>query len=254
MAIIILVRHGENDWSKKNKLAGWLPGVHLNETGHHQAEAVAQRLAVLPVKAVYSSPLTRCLETATYIAETHRLSVQQIEEVGEVRYGEWEGKKVSKLARKPLWHAVQFFPSRARFPGGEAMRDVQQRAVTALEETAARHEKEMVVVVSHADVIRLVLAHYLGVHIDLFQRLVIAPAAVSILSLSPGGMVRVLRLNDDGPLHAPTTAEPTKDKKKRKKKQPAGEPLAEPTPRPTADNGHHTSTVAAHLAALEEEE
>ena len=82
MAIIILVRHGENDWSKKNKLAGWLPGVHLNETGHHQAEAVAQRLAVLPVKAVYSSPLTRCLETATYIAETHRLSVQQIEEEG----------------------------------------------------------------------------------------------------------------------------------------------------------------------------
>ena len=93
-----------------------------------------------------------------------------------------------------------------------------------------------------------------SVHIDLFQRLVIAPAAVSILSLSPGGMVRVLRLNDDGPLHAPTTPEPTKDKRKRKKKQPAGEPLAEPTPRPTADNGHHTSTVAAHLAALEEEE
>lgn len=253
MAIIILVRHGENDWSKKNKLAGWLPGVHLNETGHHQAEAVAQRLAVLPIKAVYSSPLTRCLETATYIAEAHRLSVQQVEEVGEVRYGEWEGKKVSKLARKPLWHAVQFYPSRARFPGGEAMRDVQQRAVTALEETAARHDKEMVVVVSHADVIRLVLAHYLGVHIDLFQRLVIAPAAVSILSLSAGGMVRVLRLNDDGPLHAPTLPDATKDKKKHKKKQPAGEQLADPAPRPPTDNGRHLS-AAANLAALEEEE
>ena len=254
MAIIILVRHGENDWSKKNKLAGWLPGVHLNETGHHQAEAAAQRLAVLPIKAVYSSPLTRCLETATYIAEAHRLSVQQLEEVGEVRYGEWEGKKIRKLARKPLWHAVQFFPSRVRFPGGEALREVQQRAVDALEETAAHHAKEMFVVVSHADVIRLVLAHYLGVHIDLFQRLVIAPASVSILALEPGGLVRVLRLNDDGPLHAPTSPEPPREKRKDKKKTPAGEPLAEPRRRPASDNGRAAPTLAANLAALDEEE
>ncbi len=238
MAIIILVRHGENDWSKDNKLAGWLPGVHLNETGHRQAEAVGQRLTVLPIKAVYSSPLTRCVETATYIADTHRLSVQYLEEIGEVRYGEWEGKKIKKLARKPLWHAVQFFPSRARFPGGETLAETQFRAVTALEETAARHEKEMIVVVSHADVIRLLLAHYLGVHIDLFQRLVIAPASVSILSLSPGGLVRVLRLNDDGPLHAPTPPDEKasrEKKKKDKKKQPAL--LAEDTPRPPTDNG-----------------
>jgi probable phosphoglycerate mutase len=237
MATIILVRHGENDWSKDNKLAGWLPGVHLNETGHRQAEAVGQRLAVLPIKAVYSSPLTRCVETATYIADTHRLSVQHLEEIGEVRYGEWEGKKVKKLARQPLWHAVQFFPSRARFPGGETLGETQFRAVTALEEAAARHEKEMIVVVSHADVIRLLLAHYLGVHIDLFQRLVIAPASVSILSLNPNGVVRVLRLNDDGPLHAPTPpdAKPAKGKKKYKKKQPAL--VAEETARPPADNG-----------------
>ena len=226
MATIILVRHGENDWSKKNKLAGWLPGVHLNEAGHKQAEAVAQRLAALPIKAVYSSPLTRCMETAAYIAETHRLTVQQLEEVGEVRYGDWEGKKIKKLARKPMWSAVQFFPSRARFPQGEALREVQFRAVTALEETATGHEKEMIVVVSHADVIRLVLAHYLGVHLDLFQRLVIAPASVSILSLAPGGLVRVLRLNDDGPLHAPTPPRPPKDKKKDNKKRPTAEVVA----------------------------
>ena len=213
MATIILVRHGENDWSKTNKLAGWLPGVHLNETGHRQAEAVAQRLAALPVKAVYSSPLTRCVETA----DTHRLTVQHLEEVGEVRYGDWEGKKIKKLARKPMWHAVQFFPSRARFPQGEAMREVQFRAVAALEETAKQHQKDMIVVVSHADVIRLLLAYYLGVHIDLFQRLVIAPASVSILALAPGGLVRVLRLNDDGPLHAPTPPAAPKDKKTKKK-------------------------------------
>ena len=222
MGTIILVRHGENDWSKKNKLAGWLPGVHLNETGHHQAEAVAQRLAALPVKAIYSSPVTRCLETAAYIADTHRLNVQELEEIGEVRYGDWEGRKIKKLARKPLWRAVQFFPSRARFPQGEALREVQFRAFQALEETAARHEKELIVVVSHADVIRLVLAHYLGVHIDLFQRLVISPASASILSLSPDGLVRVLRMNDDGPLHPPTPREgkPTTGKKQDKKKSP----------------------------------
>ena len=248
MATIILVRHGENDWSKNNKLAGWLPGVHLNETGHRQAEAVAQRLAALPIKAVYSSPLTRCVETAAYIADTHRLSVQHLEEIGEVRYGEWEGKKISKLARKPMWHAVQFFPSRARFPGGETLGETQYRAVTALEETAARHEKEMVVVVSHADVIRLLLAHYLGVHIDLFQRLVIAPASVSILSLSPGGLVRVLRLNDDGPLHAPTPPDqkPPKDKKKDKKKHATAEAVA----LSSTDNG---SQPPAGVAGDEEE-
>lgn len=207
MGTIILVRHGENDWSKKNKLAGRIPGVHLNETGHRQAHAVAQRLAALPIKAIYSSPVTRCIETAAYIADVHRLTIQQVDEVGEVEYGEWEGKKISKLAKKPLWRAVQFFPSRAQFPQGEALREVQFRAVQALEAIAARHEKDLVVVVSHADVIRLLLAYYLGVHIDLFQRLVIAPASASMLALGPDGTVRVLRVNDDGPLHPPAPPE-----------------------------------------------
>ena len=215
MGTIILVRHGENDWSKNNKLAGRIPGVHLNENGHRQAHAVAQRLAALPIKAVYSSPVTRCVETAAYIADVHRINVQYVDEVSEVEYGEWEGQKIKKLAKKPLWRAVQFFPSRATFPHGEALREVQHRAVQAVEEIAARHEKELVVIVSHADVIRLLLAHYLGVHIDLFQRLVIAPASVSILGLSPDGMVRVMRVNDDGPLHMPSP--PDKGKKGKEK-------------------------------------
>ena len=118
MGTIILVRHGENDWTKKNKLAGRIPGVHLNEAGHRQAQGVAQRLAALPIKAVYSSPLTRCAETAAYIADVHRLAIHYVEELGEVEYGEWEGKKIKKLAAKPLWQVVQFFPSRARFPRG----------------------------------------------------------------------------------------------------------------------------------------
>lgn len=217
MATIILVRHGENEWVKKNRLAGWLPGVHLNEKGHQQAQATAQRLAVLPVKAVYSSPVTRCLETAAYIADVHQLAILQLEEMGEVRYGEWEGKKVKKLAKKPEWQAVQFFPSRFRFPQGESLLEVQMRAVQALERISREHDKEVVVVVSHADVIKLVLAHYLGVHIDLFQRIIISPASASILALSANGFVRVVRLNDDGPLQPPP--EPTKEEKEKRKKK-----------------------------------
>lgn len=220
MGTIILVRHGENDWSKQNKLAGHIPGVHLNDAGHDQARAAAQRLAALPIKAIYSSPVTRCMETAAYIADTHRLAVLQLNEIAEVQYGDWEGKKIKKLARKPLWRAVQFFPSRARFPQGEALREVQFRAIQALEEVSRKHEKELVVVVSHADIIRLVLAHYLGVHIDLFQRIVISPASVSILHLSEEGMVRVLRMNDDGPLHMPESPEQKASKKAAKKNKP----------------------------------
>ncbi len=117
-----------------------------------------------------------------------------IDDVGEVRYGKWEGKKIAKLAQKPLWNTVQFFPSRMRFPDGEALREVQFRAVQALERTSTQHIDGVIVVVSHADVIKLVLAHYLGVHIDLFQRIAVAPASVSVLSLSKNGVVRVLTL------------------------------------------------------------
>ncbi|MFQ5399446.1 MAG: MSMEG_4193 family putative phosphomutase [Anaerolineae bacterium] len=200
MAIIVLVRHGENDWVKKKRLAGWIPGVHLNENGRKQAEQVAQRLADLPVKAVYSSPVTRCLETAAAIAVLQQLPVIEVAELGEVRYGKWEGKKIKKLARKPSWRAVQFFPSRHRFPQGEALREVQFRAVQALEKLSAAHEKEVIIAVSHADVIKLVLAYYLGVHIDLFQRIAVSPASVSVVALSLNGSVHILRLNDDGPL------------------------------------------------------
>lgn len=242
MSTIVLVRHGENDWSKENKLAGRLPGVHLNENGHRQAQAAAQRLAALPIKAVYSSPLTRCLETAAYIAETHQLAVVQLEDVSEVRYGAWEGKKVKRLARKPEWGAVQFFPSRARFPDGEALREVQFRAIQALETINQAHEKDVVAVVAHADVIRLVLAHYLGVHIDLFQRLVIAPASVSIISLSDNGPVRVLRLNDDGPLHLPA-----KEKRKRGKR-------GSKNGHRNGDNGLRATQSASLHATPDEEE
>jgi len=204
MTIILLVRHGQNEWVKKKRLAGWIPNVHLNDEGKEQAKQVAERLSHLPIAAVYSSPVTRCMETAAYIGRELNLEVSELAAVGEVRYGEWEGEEIEKLSKEEAWYAVQHFPSRFRFPEGEALRQVQARAVDALEALSARHGKrEMVVVVSHADLIKLTLAHYLGVHIDLFQRIVISPASISALALTEKGMVRVVRLNDNGPLEPP---------------------------------------------------
>lgn len=259
MGTIILVRHGENDWSKSNRLAGWIPGVHLNETGHRQAMAAAQRLAALPIHAIYSSPVTRCMETASYIANTHNLLVQELPDMGEVRYGEWEGKKIKKLAKLPEWHTVQFFPSRMRFPEGEALREVQFRAIQALEQLAARHDKELIVVVSHADVIRLVLAHYLGMHIDVFQRLIISPASASVLTLSPDGQVRVVRMNDDGPLLPPAAPEKPEKQKKKKKAETEDAAAAEPTDSDdddddSADDGDDDELDATDDAAIPDDD
>jgi probable phosphoglycerate mutase len=212
MSTIILVRHGENDWVKKNRLAGWIEGVHLNENGRSQAKDAAKRLAKLPIKQIYSSPVTRCLETAEYIAKSHKLDIVELDDVGEVRYGEWEGKKIKKLATKPEWHAVQHYPSRFQFPNGEALREVQFRAIQALEKLSTQHQDDIIVVVSHADLIKLVLAHYLGTHIDLFQRIVISPASVSVLALMNNGVVRVVRVNDTGILQPPPENPPEKNK------------------------------------------
>lgn len=203
MLVVLLIRHGQNEWVKKNRLAGWTPGVHLNDAGRQQAADLGQRLSELPLKAIYSSPLERCMETAAAVAEYRDLAVEELAAVGEVRYGKWEGKKVKKLAKKKKWYAVQHFPSRFRFPEGESFAQVQQRAVASLETLSRQHDKAAIAVVSHADVIKLVLAHYLGIHMDLFQRIAISPASVSVLALDRRGPVRVLRVNDSGPLQLP---------------------------------------------------
>lgn len=220
MATVLLMRHGENEWVKKGRLAGWIPGVHLNKNGRSQAQQAAERLAHLQVKAVYSSPVERCMETAQYIADHFEVPIHEVAGLGEVRYGKWEGKKIKKLsAKRKAWYAVQHFPSRFRFPKGESLREVQFRAVADVEKLAEMHDKEMIVVVSHADVIKLILAHYLGIHIDLFQRIALSPASVSLLSLMNDGPLRVLRVNDDGPLKAPPTPKMAKKKPGKKVKK-----------------------------------
>jgi len=179
--IVLLIRHGENDWVGKNRLAGRTPGVHLNEKGRQQATLLAEILAKQPIGAVYSSPLERCCETAQPTAAACGLSVIIEEGVLEADYGEWQGGALDELAKQPTWQLVQYHPSSFQFPGGESMRAMQQRAVDALERMAQTHPDTVVAVFSHADIIRTCMAHYLGVPLDLFQRIQIGTASISAL-------------------------------------------------------------------------
>jgi probable phosphomutase (TIGR03848 family) len=184
MTTLLLIRHATNDFVKTGKLAGWTPEVHLNDEGKAQAEALGERLKEAPLNVIYASPLERTMETAQAIAQHHPdLNVIQYAEVGEVRYGDWEGMKISTLSKRKMWQVVQEYPSRAYFPNGETMRGVQMRVVNALEELVTRHPNEMVAVVFHADLIKMAVAHYLGVHLDNFQRIVISPASISTIML-----------------------------------------------------------------------
>jgi probable phosphomutase (TIGR03848 family) len=200
MTRLILIRHGHNDWADK-KLAGWTPDVHLNEHGRQQAQALVERLAPIKIDAIYSSPLDRTLETAQPLAKARGLKVVKSPGLGEVRYGDWQGKSLKILARKKEWRIVQVRPSAFRFPNGESLREMQNRAVAAVEEIAAAHPKGTVALFSHGDVIKAVVAFYSGIALDNFQRIGISPASISVIDLGPFG-ARLGRLNDTGPFQA----------------------------------------------------
>lgn len=227
MTQLLLIRHGINDMVGQKKLAGWLPGVHLNDEGRLQAEALAERLRDVPLNAIYSSPLERTQETAAPLGQVKHLPVYVREGLGEVNYGDWTGKAIDDLNKLDLWRVVQLYPSGMRFPGGDSMREMQMRMVSELEAIAADHPRQIVAVVSHADLIKAALAHYLGVHFDLFQRIVIDPASVSVLLLTQYGP-RVLRVNDNGPLRL----EPEKEE------QPPQAQTNEQTQNPTPEQQH----------------
>ncbi|CAN5604347.1 histidine phosphatase family protein [soil metagenome] len=193
MTIFYLVRHGVTSHTG-HKLSGWLPDIHLSDHGRTQVEATADMLAEVPFKAIYSSPIDRTMETARAIAARHKLEIEVTDAIGEVRYGKWTNRSFKTLARTKMWTTVQRFPSAARFPDGETLREVQGRAVDEVERLRLRHPKKTVCCVSHADVIKLVAAHYLGMHIDLFQRIDIAPASVTAIAIGDEGP-RVLALN-----------------------------------------------------------
>ena len=195
MPRLLLIRHAQNDFVRTGKLAGRTPDVHLNEEGERQAAALGRRLADKKLAAIYSSSLERAVETATAIADHHDGLAVQIEDgVIEVDFGSWAGQRLRQLARTRLWKVVQGFPSGARFPGGESFFEVQARIVSTLERLAAPHTGN-IVIVSHADVLKMAIAHYAGIHLDMFQRIEIAPASISIVDLNRYGP-RLVRLND----------------------------------------------------------
>jgi probable phosphomutase (TIGR03848 family) len=195
MRLLLLLRHAVTEHTG-NRLSGWMPGLHLSEAGRAQAQALAERLGPVAVDAVYASPLERCQETAAVVAGAKGLKVETLEDVGEVRYGDWTGRTLKELGKEPLWRVVQATPSAARFPEGESLFEMQARAVLATERLREAHPKQTVAVCSHADVIKALVCHYLGMHLDLFQRVVVGPASVTAIGFGP--VPYLLRLNDTG--------------------------------------------------------
>lgn len=188
MPLFLLIRHGENDYVKEGRLAGRKPGVHLNETGRSQAQEVAEKITNAPIKAVYSSPLDRTLETAEPIAQALNLEVVPRAGLNEVDFGEWQGKTLKSLRRRKLWKVVQGAPSQMRFPGGESLAEAQLRFCQELDILAKKHKpKDMLVCVSHSDMIKLAAAYYIGLHLDLFQRLHVSPGSITALNINEMG-------------------------------------------------------------------
>jgi probable phosphoglycerate mutase len=198
MTTLLLIRHATT--AATGQRLGGRTQASLDDRGREQADATAQRLADVPLRAVYASPLARTMETAEAVARPHRLPVQPVDGLLEVEYGRWTDRPLKPLYRNKLWPVIQARPSLVRFPDGETIRQAQLRAVDALEALVAKHRTTVVAAVTHADVIKAVVAFYLGQPLDLFQRLVVSPASVTALHLAPGGQPALLRFNDDGPL------------------------------------------------------
>lgn len=199
MTTVVLVRHGLTHLTGP-VLAGWTPGLRLDERGQKQAAAVAARLLPVTFDAIVSSPLDRCLDTAALIAESRTQEVQVDDRLGECRYGDWTGRPLKELAKDPLWQVVQHHPSAVVFPGpdGEPLRETQNRAVAAIREWNAKLGPDATwLACSHADVIKAVLADALGLHLDQFQRLVVDPCSVSIVRYTDQRPF-VVRVNDTG--------------------------------------------------------
>lgn len=203
MATVVLVRHGRTTANTSGILAGWSDGVSLDEHGESQARTVGERLADLPLAGIVSSPLDRTRQTAEAILQQHKRSkkgpvIHLDNGVGECHYGEWTGQEIKKLSKDPLWKVVQTHPSAVTFPGGESMTAMQQRATSAIRRWNEHFgDSSIYAVVSHGDVIKAILADAVGTHLDLFQRIVVDPCSISVVSYTKDRPF-VLRSNDSG--------------------------------------------------------
>ena len=193
MSTFYLIRHGLNDFVGQ-AVAGWTPGVHLNEKGRAQAERLAVALAEKGIDRIFSSPLERARETAEPLARLLGLPVELRDSLGEVRYGDWTGQRFDDLERDPRWRLYGSYRSGTRAPGGELMLESQMRIVNELEALRIEHPADTIAVVTHGDVMRAALVYYLGMPLDFFHRIAIQPASFTVLQLSGEGP-RILRLN-----------------------------------------------------------
>lgn len=199
MPLLLLIRHGENDFTKKHKLAGYTPDVHLNERGQSQARALGDALKDVPLKAIYSSPLERAVETATPIAAARGLETQLEAGLLETNIGKWQGRSLAALRLQKAWKVVQNAPSRAQFPEGETFYECQTRIVAALDSIARKHKaQDIVACVFHADPIKLAVAHYIGLHLDHFQRLSCDTGSLTALYVHESG-ANLIKLNQRPP-------------------------------------------------------
>lgn len=214
MPLLLLIRHGENDFTKKNKLAGYTPNVHLNERGQSQAQALAEALKQVPIKAIYSSPLERAVETATPVALARGLEVQVETGLLETNVGKWQGRSLAALRLQKAWKVVQSAPSRAQFPDGETFYECQARIVAALDAISRKYKpQDIIACVFHADPIKLAVAHYIGLPLDHFQRLGCDTGSLTALYVHDSG-ANLIKLNQRPPFEF--LAQPKKPKSKSK--------------------------------------
>jgi probable phosphomutase (TIGR03848 family) len=197
MPIFLLIRHGETDYNKKMHLAGRLPNVHLTQKGRQQAQLIADKLGAAPIKAIYSSPLERTLETAEPLAKALKMEVIPMPGLLETDCGEWQGQSVKKLRRLKIWKSVQQQPALFHFPGGESIAECQHRMVQVLESLRLNYSpQDLLVCFSHSDPIKQVVAYYLGLPLDNFQRLSIDIASITALQITESGS-RLIMLNNN---------------------------------------------------------
>ncbi|KZM79245.1 histidine phosphatase family protein [Cellulosimicrobium sp. I38E] len=218
MPTVLLVRHGRTTANAGGILAGRSAGVRLDAVGRDQAARTAERVAGVPLARVVTSPLERCRQTAQALLDRQTVTPESVTEQGitECDYGQWQRRALKDLATEPLWSIVQTQPSAAVFPGGESLAAMQARGVEAVRrhdaEVAARHGDDAVwAAVSHGDVLKSVLADALGMHLDLFQRIVVGPASISIVRYGPHRPEVVAVNTDAGDLPWLRTAAPVGD-------------------------------------------
>ena len=194
MTTFYLIRHASNDYLTDKKIAGWLPHVHLNEKGRKESEQMAAKLANEPIRALYSSPLERATETAEPLARKLGLKVQISEGLGEIKFGDWTDQSFKQLDADPRWARWNSFRSGTQAPKGDLMIDAQTRIVREMLVLRDKHPGESIALVTHGDIVKAAVAYFAGIPLDLFLRIEVSPASVSIIALDDHGP-RILRVN-----------------------------------------------------------